>query len=70
MSGRWLEFDRTWHDTDIVNCSVCGRLIPRRAWVFTGAVGDVRSCSPECEELYRTYLEPTYGPLATELEGE
>jgi hypothetical protein len=63
VSGRWVEFERTWHDTGIVNCSVCGRLIPRRAWTFETGHGDVRACSKSCEELYFSYLEPTYGPL-------
>ena len=28
-----------WHDTNVVGCPVCGRLILRRAWVFDGRHG-------------------------------
>jgi len=62
VSGHWQEFDRTWHDTTIVNCAVCGRLIPRRAWIFDAGAGEIQACSESCEELYRSYVEPTYGP--------
>ena len=62
MSGHWVEFERSWHETEVVNCSVCGRLIPRRAWVFDGVEAPVTACSPECEELYFSYVVPEYGP--------
>ena len=60
MSGRWVGFERTWHDTAIVNCVVCGRLIPRRAWVFTDGDREIQACSESCEELYLSYVKPTY----------
>ena len=52
MSGRWVEFELAWHDTAVTHCDVCGRLIPRRAWVFDGGAGELRACEPACEELY------------------
>ena len=63
MTGRWVEFEREWQDGQIVNCAVCGRLIPRRAWVFDGGLGELQAHAPDCEELYFSYLEPAYGPI-------
>lgn len=61
--GRWVELEREWHDTRVTTCEVCGRLIPRRAWVFAGGGGrDIRSCEPECQELYESYVLVTRGP--------
>jgi hypothetical protein len=62
----WVELERSWHDTEVVNCRVCGRLIPRRAWVFDGGGGEIRSCGPDCEELYETYWKPTYGVMSAD----
>jgi hypothetical protein len=62
--GRWIEPSRSWHDTRVIYCQACGRLIPRRAWVFEGGVGELRVCSPDCEDLYEAYLKPTYGAMA------
>ena len=62
MKGHWVEFDRHWRDTDVVNCQVCGRLIPSRAWMFDGGRGELRSCSPDCGEIYFSYVEPEHGP--------
>ena len=66
MTGHWEPREFAWHDTDVLNCPVCGRLITRRTWVFadteTGA--EIRGCGSDCEELYVTYLKPTHGPFA------
>jgi hypothetical protein len=64
MSGHWAERTLQWHDTAVLNCGVCGRLITRRWWVFDGGGGDLHVCSPECEELYETYWKPNYGVMA------
>ena len=61
MSGRWQELGLAWHETNTVHCSVCGKLIPRRAWIFADAAGEIATCGPECEQLYETYWRPTYG---------
>jgi hypothetical protein len=63
VSGRWVELEREWQDSTLVNCEVCGRLIPRRAWVFGVAGGELEACSEACEELYVSYVEPTHGPI-------
>jgi hypothetical protein len=55
--GHWVNLERAWHDTEVTNCDVCGRLIPRRSWVFAGANGEeINSCDTGCEELYETYV--------------
>jgi hypothetical protein len=69
MSGTWQELEHAWHETNIVNCVVCGKLIPRRAWRFDGGDGELVSCGPECEVLYESYLRPTYGVLRGALRG-
>lgn len=61
--GRWLEPTRSWNDTSVIHCEVCGRLIPRRMWMFEGGAGELQACSPECEDLYDSYLKPTYGVI-------
>jgi hypothetical protein len=61
--GTWLEPKRTWHDTTVTNCPVCGRLIPRRCWSFGTGSGTLEVCSPDCERLYWDYYVPTYGEL-------
>jgi hypothetical protein len=63
VSGTWRELEHAWHDTNVEHCAVCGKLIPRRAWCFDGAAGEVVACSPACEELYETYWLPTHGAM-------
>jgi hypothetical protein len=59
-AGRWVELDKPWHETNVDHCPVCGKLIPRRAWVFDGGGSEVAACSPDCEDLYESYWKPTY----------
>jgi hypothetical protein len=63
-TGAWREAEKHWSDTSTSHCEVCGRLIPRRSWVFKDADAEIIACSPECEELYYDYLKPTYGQAA------
>jgi hypothetical protein len=60
----WVELQRAWHDTGVLNCALCGRLIPRKVWVATIDGRRLEFCSEECESLYRTYWLPKYGPRA------
>ncbi|MBA2598108.1 MAG: hypothetical protein H0V00_15900 [Chloroflexia bacterium] len=64
-NGRWVEIVRTWHDTAVTNCALCGRLVPRRIWLveIDGAV--LPFCNEECEGLYRSYWLPKYGQPET-----
>jgi hypothetical protein len=66
MSGRWVALERAWHDTNVVHCSVCGTIVPRRIWLFDGGDGEIGVCGPDCERLYETYWKPTYGVMSTE----
>ena len=68
--GRWVEPKRSWNDTNVVYCAVCGRLIPRRSWVFEGGAGELAACEPACEELYESYVKPTYGARARDADHQ
>jgi len=63
MTGRWQELGRAWHETNVVHCSVCGKLIPRRAWIFADEAVEIQACGPDCQQLYETYWRPTYGAM-------
>ena len=57
----WLELPKTWHDTNVEYCDVCGNLLIERAWVFDGADGKpVRACREDDERLDATLR--TYAP--------
>ncbi len=64
-SGQWRELGLAWHETNTVHCSVCGKLIPSRAWVFTDGAHEIAACGPDCEQLYETYWRPKYGVMKT-----
>lgn len=67
MNGRWQELGLAWHETNTVHCSVCGKLIPSRAWVFSDAAHEIAACGPDCEQLYETYWRPKYGAMKTDV---
>ena len=48
--GRWQIIEVPWYETRIVNCSYCGRMIPKQIWVG-GASGNEVFCSEKCEQL-------------------
>lgn len=55
--GKWVDTAHAWNDTNVTYCDVCGRLIPRRSWVFQDEGKTVAACSPEDEDLYYSYLK-------------
>jgi hypothetical protein len=59
--GEWVEIKRTWHDTALTNCTLCGRLVPRMVWMVAFDGRRLPFCNEACEELYRTYWLPKYG---------
>ena len=63
--GTWIEI-RTWHDTAVTNCALCGRLVPRRVWQVEIDGRALPFCNEECEGLYRSYWLPKYGNRANE----
>ena len=61
--GEWVALHFAWHETNVVNCPVCGRLILRRAWQFDGGAGLLQVCGESCEELYESYWKPVHGTM-------
>lgn len=54
----WVRIDKSWHDTTVENCGVCGNLLIRQAWVFTGPDGEeIRACREDDERLLRVLRE-------------
>jgi hypothetical protein len=64
--GTWVEIQRTWHDTAVTNCTLCGRLVPRRIWMVEIDGQALPFCNEECEGLYRSYWLPKYGNRGNE----
>jgi hypothetical protein len=51
----WRELNKTWHDTTVDYCDVCGNLLIRRYWGFEGVDGEgLRACREDDERLYHT----------------
>ena len=49
----WVAVEKTWHDTTVDHCDVCGNLLIRRAWVFRAADGrELRACREDDERLH------------------
>jgi len=57
--GRFEPRQQRWWETQVVHCSLCGQMIPSDVWV---ADDGMRFCEERCEELYRSYWVPKYGP--------
>lgn len=56
--GRWEPIVTQVWETAVTPCDCCGQVVASRLWV--AAVGEElhRFCSPECEELYESYVVP------------
>ncbi len=50
--GHWEALEGDWWDPGIINCEMCGQMIPRDVWV---AADGLRVCSHQCDRLYRSY---------------
>ena len=48
---------------EVVHCSVCGTLIPRRAWIFEGGPASSRRAALNASNSTRRYWKPTYGVM-------
>jgi len=57
-AGHWETIDSDWWDPNVINCQMCGQMIPRDIWV---ADDGLRVCSYQCDHLYRSYWLPLYG---------
>ena len=54
----WTELGKTWHDTNVEYCDVCGNLLIRRAWVFQAPDGStLRACRESDERLHARLAE-------------
>jgi hypothetical protein len=50
----WQELRKTWHDTSVDYCDVCGNLLIHRCWTFAAADGTrLRACREDDERLYQ-----------------
>jgi hypothetical protein len=58
----WHARELAWWETNVANCSLCGQMIPRELWLSDEGL---IFCNPACEQLYRSYWVPTYGPKET-----
>ncbi len=48
----WRSLDKTWHDTTVDYCDVCGNLLINRYWSFDDPDGHpVRACREDDERL-------------------
>ena len=56
--GHWERLNRSWWDPKVVNCEMCGQMIPRDVWL---SADNHLFCSVECDDLYRSYWIPRYG---------
>jgi len=59
--GGWEKRNVSWWETNVINCSLCGQMIPRDIWVVEEDGQKRLFCGPECERLYREYWLPKYG---------
>ena len=49
----WRELRKTWHDTTVDYCDVCGNLLIHACWEFRGEQDvALRACREDDERLY------------------
>ena len=49
----WVELVKSWHDTSVDACDVCGNLLINSYWEFDTADGaTMRACREDDEELH------------------
>lgn len=46
--GEWAERDTSFLGFDVVNCSYCGKVIPRRVYFETVSATRLPFCGPRC----------------------
>lgn len=61
--SRWQDRGRAndYMDTSSIRCTLCGKSIPRKAWVVERGAQELLFCAPDCERLYDDYWLPRYG---------
>jgi len=53
--GEWRDTNTAWYKLQLVYCSLCGQVIPRRIWVADVDGEQKIFCGEACEHLYRDY---------------
>ncbi len=56
--GHWEELHTQWHEMEMIYCSVCGLILPKRLWVVESDGKRIVFCGPGCEHLYHDYVQP------------
>ena len=51
--GRWQTLERDWWETGVINCQLCGQVIPRDVW---NAEDGGTFCSTSCDGLFHGYF--------------
>ncbi len=59
--GRWVVTPRAWYDVSVLNCSLCGKMLPGKLWSVQIAGQEHIFCDAACEAIYREYWYPRYG---------
>ena len=61
--SQWRERGRDgdYMDPASLDCKVCGKSIPNRAWVVDCSGEELVFCAPDCERLYHDYWLEKYG---------
>lgn len=62
IMSSWETIETAWYDTSVQTCALCGQMIPKRFWEAEVRGEALVFCSEECEQLYRSYWLPKYGP--------
>jgi hypothetical protein len=60
MAGRYVDLVVPWHETRILNCSFCGKMIAGRFWHDDSWPAE-KFCEPSCPEV-KTKLEKVASP--------
>jgi len=58
--GDWSTEPRPWYDVKVVNCTLCGKMLPGKMWSATINGDEKVFCNPGCEDTYHRYWRPRY----------
>jgi hypothetical protein len=64
--GQWEKRRLRWYETSILNCQLCGKMIPADLWVSEANGERLEFCSPECERLYWKHMKGEQPPKGME----
>lgn len=58
MSGQQITLEIPWHETRILNCFFCGRMISRIYWE-DDQFPDQKFCEASCADVKRSLIDST-----------